>query len=76
MYRTIEETAAYLQMPEEQVRRYVLEKRIKAVHDGYQFLINDEQFNRHFEQLEQVKALIDEWRNTPIPEDPDIKDED
>lgn len=76
MYRTIEETAAYLQMPEEQVRRYVLEKRIKAVHDGDQFLINDEQFNRHFEQLEKVKALIDEWRNTPIPEDPDIKDED
>lgn len=76
MYRTIEETAGYLQMPEEQVRRYVLEKRIKAVHDGDQFLINDEQFNRHFEQLEQVKALIDEWRNTPIPEDLDIKDED
>ncbi|XKH50067.1 DNA-binding protein [Chryseomicrobium palamuruense] len=76
MYRTLEETAAHLGMPEEQVRRYILERRIKAVHDGEQFLINDEQFTRHFEQLEHVKALIEEWRNTPIPEDPDIKDED
>ncbi|MFC4353749.1 DNA-binding protein [Chryseomicrobium palamuruense] len=76
MYRTIEETAAHLQMPEEQVRRYILERRIKAIHDGEQFLINSDQFTRHFEQLEQVKAWIEEWRNTPIPEDPDIKDED
>lgn len=76
MYRTIEEIAIYLQMPEEQVRRYILERRIKAVHDGEQYLINEEQFNRHFEQLEMVKEWIEEWRNTPIPEDPDIKDED
>ncbi|AQQ54396.1 helix-turn-helix domain-containing protein [Planococcus lenghuensis] len=76
MYRTIPETAAFLSMPEEQVNRYVLEGRIRAVHDGTQYLINTSQFDRHFEQLEIAKQELEEWRLTPIPEDPDIKDED
>jgi hypothetical protein len=28
------------------------------------------------EQVEDVKRQIDEWRNTPIPDDIDVKDED
>lgn len=76
MYLTIEETAIFLSMPEQQVRNYVLEGRIKSVHDGEQFLINQTQFERHLEQIEDVKRQIDEWRNTPIPEDIDVKDED
>ena len=73
---TLEETAIYLSMPVHQVRDYVLEGRIKAVHDGEQFLVNQSQFERHMEQVEDVKRQIDEWRNTPIPEDIDVKDED
>ena len=76
MYLTIEETAVYLSMPIHQVRDYVLEGRIKAVHDGAQFLINQAQFERHLDQVEEMKRQIDEWRNTPIPEDIDVKDED
>lgn len=76
MYLTIEETAVYLSMPIHQVRDYVLEGRIKAVHDGDQFLINQAQFERHLDQVEEMKRQIDEWRNTPIPEDIDVKDED
>ena len=76
MYRTITETAAYLSMPEEQVNRYVLEGRIRAVHDGTQYLINTSQFEQHFEQLEVAKQELEEWLATPIPDDPDIKDED
>jgi excisionase family DNA binding protein len=76
LYLTIEETASFLSMPEHQVRTYVLEGRIKAVHDGKQFVINQSQFERHLEQVEDVKRQIDEWRNTPIPEDIDVKDED
>lgn len=76
MYMSIEETAAKLNMPVEQVRLYVLNGKIKSVHDGEQFLINHAQFDNHYEQLEVVKAWIEEWRNTPIPEDIDIKDED
>ncbi|WP_088008621.1 excisionase family DNA-binding protein [Indiicoccus explosivorum] len=76
MYRTITETAAYLSMPEEQVIRYVLEGRIRAVHDGTQYLINTSQFERHFEQLEVAKQELEEWLATPVPDDPDIQDED
>ena len=76
MYKTIEETAIDLGMPEEQVLRYVYEGRIRAVYDGEQLLINSSQFNSYFEQLERIKEEIEIWRNTPIPEDIDVKDED
>ncbi|CEG21810.1 hypothetical protein BN1080_00728 [Planococcus massiliensis] len=76
MYMTVPETAAFLSMPEEQVNRYVLEGRIRAVHDGEQYLINTSQFETHFQQLELAKAELAEWRATPIPDDVDIKDED
>lgn len=76
MYLSIEETADFLSMPEQQVHRYVLDGRIKSVHDGEQYLINQSQFERHLEQVEDVKRQIDEWRNTPIPDDIDVKDED
>ncbi len=76
MYMTVQETAAFLSMPEEQVNRYVLESRIRAVHDGEQYMINTSQFDTHFQQLEQAKEALEEWRATPIPDDIDIKDED
>lgn len=76
MYLTIKETADYLSMPEADVNRLVLQKKIRAVHDGEQFLIYKEQFKTHLEQLEKYKLLAAEWNNEPIPEDIDIKDED
>lgn len=76
MYLTIEETAKKIGMPVEQVRRYVLNQQIKSVHDGSEYLINDAQFGLYFEQLEQLKREIDDWRSEPIPPDRDIKDED
>ncbi|WP_434400110.1 excisionase family DNA-binding protein [Planococcus sp. 11815] len=76
MYMTVSETAVFLSMPEEQVNRYVLEGRIRAVHDGEQYLINTSQFESHFKQLEIAKLELEEWRATPIPDDIDIKDED
>lgn len=76
MYKTIEETAKDLLMPIEQVMRYIHNGRIRAVHDGTQFLVNSAQFDTYHEQLERLKEEIDIWRNTPIPEDIDVKDED
>ena len=76
MYKTVAETAKNISMPEYQVMRYVLEGRIRSVHDGEQFLISSDQFDRYFEQLQQIKEEIEIWKNTPIPEDIDIKDED
>lgn len=63
-------------MPVDQVLRYIYEGRIKAVHDGKQFLINSAQFDTYHQQLERIKEEIEIWRNTPIPEDIDVKDED
>lgn len=76
MYRTIPEISEHLGMPVSQVQKYVMEGRIRAVHDGEQFLVNKDQFNLYFKQLEIVKGQIDEWRSEPLPPDRDIKDED
>lgn len=76
MYITIPEAAVHLGMPVEQVQKYVLEGRIRAVNDGEQFLLNKDQFGLYFEQLKVVKKQIEDWHNEPIPPDRDIKDED
>lgn len=76
MYMTVEETADFLSMPIDQVKRYIAEKKIRAVFDGEQYVVNSAQFETHLEQVEELKRQIDEWRNTPIPEDIDVKDED
>lgn len=76
MYLTIKEAAELLSMPETYVESLILQRRIRAIHDGDQYLINKEQFNTHFEQLEKYKQLIEEINNDPIPEDIDVKDED
>ncbi|RWZ58079.1 helix-turn-helix domain-containing protein [Halobacillus fulvus] len=76
MYVTIKETAEYLELPEDYVERLVRENKIRAVHDGEEYLINREQFQSHLEQMEKYRAMIQEYLNEPIPEDPDVKDED
>lgn len=76
MFKTIEETAADIGMPEYQILQYIYSGRIKAMHDGEQFLINSQQFDLYHQQLERIKEEIEIWRNTPIPEDIDVKDED
>lgn len=76
MYKSVEETAHDLGMPESQVLQYIYAGRIKAMHDGDEFLINSAQFDTYHEQLERIKEEIEIWKNTPIPEDANIKDED
>nr|WP_263323300.1 excisionase family DNA-binding protein [Neobacillus sp. Marseille-Q6967] len=76
MYLSIKETAEYLSMPEEAVESLIKQKKIRAVHDGEQYLINKDQFSTHLKQIEKYKELIQEILNEPIPEDIDIKDED
>lgn len=76
MYLTIKETAEYLSLPEDYIESLVQNNDIRAVHDGEQYLINKEQFNTHLEQMEKYRQQIQEFLNEPIPEDPDVKDED
>lgn len=76
MYLTIKETAEFLDMPESYIESLVWQKRIRAIHDGEQYLINKAQFDTHLDQLEKYRKLIEEILNEPIPEDIDVKDED
>lgn len=76
MYKSVEQTAQDLGMPEYQILQYIYAGRIKAIHDGDDYLINSAQFDSFYDQLERIKEEIEIWRNTPIPDDIDVKDED
>jgi excisionase family DNA binding protein len=76
MYLTIKETAEYLSLPESTVESLIKQKKIRAIYDGSDYLINKEQFTTHLKQMEKYKHLVEEIFNEPIPEDLDIKDED
>lgn len=76
MYLTIEETAEYLDMDVSVVRTLVLQGRIRSVFDGEIYLINQDQFTTHHEQIEKYREMIQEYLSEPLPEDPDVKDED
>ncbi|WP_010170734.1 excisionase family DNA-binding protein [Bacillus coahuilensis] len=76
MYLTMKETADYLSLPEEYIEKLIVDRKIRAVHDGDQYLINREQFTNHLDQIEAYKKMIEEYLSEPIPEDYDVKDED
>ncbi len=76
VYLTLKEAAEYLSLSEPVVEKLIQQRRIRAIHDGEQYLISKEQFSTHFKQLERYKELVEEYLSEPIPEDRDIKDED
>ncbi|MDM5237381.1 hypothetical protein CN491_25575 [Bacillus cereus] len=76
LYITIEEAAEYLNLPKSYVEELIQQKKVRALFDGEQYLLNKEQFNTHLEQMEKYKQLVEEILNEPIPEDMDVKDED
>ncbi|MGP4067114.1 excisionase family DNA-binding protein [Halobacillus sp. B29] len=76
MYLTLTETAEFLDLQEEYVLKMIRVNKIRAVYDGEQYLINKNQFSTHVEQLEKYREMIQDYLNEPIPEDPDVKDED
>ena len=76
MYLTITETAEYLSVSEQYVKNLIVQGKIRALYDGEDYLIYQDQFKTHFEQLEKYRVLVEELANEPIPEDMDVKDED
>lgn len=76
MYLTIKETAEFLSLSEHYIESLIKGKRIRAIYDGEQYLINKDQFTTHLEQMEKYRELVEEILNEPIPEDIDVKDED
>ena len=76
MYLTITETAEYLDIPVNEIHRLIREKQVRIIRVDDEILLNKEQFNLYFKALEKRKVEIEEYLNTPLPEDLDIKDED
>lgn len=76
MYLTVKETAEYLSTTEQAVKELIQQKRIRALFDGENYLINQDQFQTHLKQVDKYKELVEEYLSEPIPEDIDIKDED
>ncbi|MBS4213722.1 MULTISPECIES: excisionase family DNA-binding protein [Neobacillus] len=76
MYLSIKETAEFLSISEADVKKFIQQKKIRALFDGSDYLINKEQFNTHLKQMEKYKQLVEEILSEPIPEDLDVKDED
>ncbi len=76
MYLTVKETAEYLQLPEAFVLDKIKEGRIRAVHNGEEYLINKEQFNHHLEQMKKLREFEEQEKFEPVPESYDYKDED
>ncbi|CAI9395954.1 MULTISPECIES: excisionase family DNA-binding protein [Bacillaceae] len=76
MYLSVKETAELLAVSEIKVKNLILQNQIRAIFDGNDYLINREQFNTHFKQVEKYKKFVEEVWSEPIPEDLDIKDED
>ena len=76
IYLSLNEAAEYLSISEEKLRTLIDQGKIRAIHDGNEYLLNKEQFNTHIRQMEKYKELVEEYYNEPIPNDRDIKDED
>jgi excisionase family DNA binding protein len=76
LYLTIKEAAKYLSVTEATVEALIQQRKIRALHDGNEYLIYKEQFDTHLKQLEKYRQLVEEILNEPIPEDLDVKDED
>lgn len=76
MYLTVKETAEYLQLPEVFIVEKIKEGRIRAIHNGEEYLINREQFNFHLEQMKKLREFEEQEKYEPVPESYDYKDED
>ena len=67
IYLNLNEAAEYLSISEEKLRRLIVQGKIRAIHDGNQYLLNKEQFNTHLRQMEKYKELAEEYYNEPDP---------
>lgn len=76
MYITVKETADYLQLPVSFILEKIAEGRIRAVHNGEEYMINKEQFNHFLDQMVKLKAELEKEKDEIIPESYDYKDED
>lgn len=76
MYLTIEQTADYLNLSVNEIIRLIREQQIRTLIVDDEVLIYREQFNLFLKEMEKKKRERDDYFQTPIPEDLDVKDED
>ena len=76
MYLTIEQTAEFLEVPVSGIYRLIREKQVRYLKVDDQVLLYQEQFSLFLKERDQQQVAYEEYLNTPIPEDKDIKDED
>lgn len=75
-YLSVAETAVYLELPESYIMEKIREGRIRAVHNGQEYLINKDQFQHHMDEVRKLREWEEIQRHEPIPESYDVKDED
>ncbi|MFD2369116.1 excisionase family DNA-binding protein [Brevibacillus sp. GCM10020057] len=73
---TVEETAEYLELPVTFILEKIKEGRIRALHDGNEYIINKHQFQHHLEELRRLREYEETARHETVPESYDVKDED
>lgn len=76
MYLTIEDTAKYLDLQTSDIMRLIREKQIRYIVVNDDILINQNQFNFFIEQRQKALKDYQDYLNTPLTEDIDVKDED
>lgn len=76
MYLTVEKTAEYLEIEMSEITRLIREKQIKYITVDNEILINKNQFTLFLKTKEKMLKELEEYLNTSLPEDIDIKDED
>ncbi|USG64870.1 excisionase family DNA-binding protein [Brevibacillus ruminantium] len=75
-YLTVKETSEYLELPVTFILEKIREGRIRAVHNGEEYLINKEQFQHYLEQMRKLREFEEAEKHEPVPESYDVKDED
>ena len=76
MYLTVEQTAEYLDVSVGEIYRLIRENQVRYLDVDGEVMLYQEQFNLFLKERERQLAAYEEYLNTPIPEDKDIKDED
>lgn len=76
MYLTLKEAADLLDLPEEYLLQCVQDRKIRAIHDGKEYLLNQAHFENYHKQMRELREQFAEEQTEPIPEDFDVKDED
>ena len=76
MYLTVEQTAEHLDVSVSEIYRLIRENQVRYLDVDGEVMLYQEQFNLFLKERERQLAAYEEYLNTPIPEDKDIKDED